>query len=136
MCYTASSIIRSKGAAMAGMQMNLRIDAQVKERGDAALAEAGYTPSQAVRAIWTFAAEHAHDPHAIKGLLRQAEAERDPGREERIEAKRRALECGLCLHDRLEAALGPLPPCDQRDLPDRELRGEALLSRWEQRGLA
>lgn len=77
MRYTPSSIIRLEGAAMAGTQMNLRID-----------------------------------------------------------AKRRALERGLYLRDRLEAALGPLPPCDQRDLPDRELRGEALISRWEQRGLA
>ncbi|RNL48979.1 translation repressor RelB [Paraeggerthella hongkongensis] len=121
---------------MAGTQMNLRIEAQIKERGDAALAEAGYTPSQAVRVIWAFAAEHANDPHAIKGLLRQAEAERGLECDERIEAKRRALECGLGLHDRLAAALGPLPPCDQCDPPDRELRGEALFGRWEQRGLA
>lgn len=120
---------------MAGTQMNLRIDAQVKDRGDAALAQAGYTPSRAVRAIWTFAADHAHDPHAIKALLRQAESECDPDRDERIEAKRRALERGTALHGRLEAALGSLPPCGH-DLPDRQLRGEALLSRWEERGLA
>lgn len=121
---------------MAGTQMNLRIDAQVKERGDAALAEAGYTPSRTVRAIWTFAAEHACDPHAIKALLQQAESGRDLERNERIEEKRRALEHGMSLHGRLEAVLGSLPPLDQHDLSDRQLRGEALLDRWERRGLA
>ena len=47
---------------MSMAQMNTRIDAEVKERGDAVLAQAGYSSSQAVRAIWSFAASHAHEP--------------------------------------------------------------------------
>ena len=53
-------------------QMNTRIDAEVKERGDAVLAQAGYSSSQAVRAIWSFAASHAHEPLAVRQFLQQA----------------------------------------------------------------
>ena len=37
---------------MAATQMNIRMDAALKESGNAALARLGYTPSQAVRALW------------------------------------------------------------------------------------
>lgn len=52
--------------------MNTRIDAQLKAEGDAALASAGYSPSQAVRAVWTWAAAHEHDPAAIDDFLGNA----------------------------------------------------------------
>ncbi len=35
------------------VQMNTRISRSLKERGDAALERAGYSPSQAVRKLWT-----------------------------------------------------------------------------------
>ena len=37
---------------MAATQMNIRMDAALKESGNAALARLGYTPSQAIRALW------------------------------------------------------------------------------------
>ena len=37
---------------MAAVQMNVRIDEGLKERGDEVFARAGFTPSQAVRAVW------------------------------------------------------------------------------------
>ena len=43
-------------------QMNTRIDAEVKERGDAVLAQAGYSSSQAVRAIWSLSLIHISEP--------------------------------------------------------------------------
>lgn len=58
---TASSSAKS--------QVNARIDANLKARGDAALARAGYTPTQAVRAVWTFAACHEDDPDAVSAML-------------------------------------------------------------------
>ena len=35
-------------------QMNVRLDPQLKEAGDAVLASLGMTPSQAVRALWEY----------------------------------------------------------------------------------
>ncbi len=36
------------------VQMNVRMDRQLKEAGDAVLASLGMTPSQAVRALWEY----------------------------------------------------------------------------------
>ena len=55
-------------------QMNVRMDSALKASGDAALAQAGYTPSAAVRALWAFAATHATAPQEITSLLNSAES--------------------------------------------------------------
>lgn len=55
-------------------QMNVRMDSALKASGDAALAQAGYTPSAAVRALWAFAATHATAPQEITALLDSAES--------------------------------------------------------------
>ena len=39
-------------------QMNMRIDAELKAAGDAALAHLSYTPSAAVRGLWRFVVDH------------------------------------------------------------------------------
>lgn len=36
------------------IQMNVRIDRQLKEAGDAVLAHIGMTPSKAVRTLWEY----------------------------------------------------------------------------------
>ena len=43
-------------------QINVRLDADLKRSGDAALSRAGMTPSQAVRALWQLAASLADRP--------------------------------------------------------------------------
>ena len=48
------------------VQMNTRIDADLKQRGDEALKRAGFTPSQAIRALWEYAANHTLEPQAIR----------------------------------------------------------------------
>lgn len=120
---------------MAAVQMNLRIDAEVKERGDAALSEAGYSPTQAVRALWMFAAAHAHEPQVVRDLLQQVEGERDPAREERIAAKRAALERVGDLREQLESVVGSLQTRQVEPLPYKELRDDALAKHWQERGL-
>ena len=55
-------------------QMNVRMDASQKADGDSAVAQAGYTPSSAVRALWAFAATHANTPQDITSLLESAES--------------------------------------------------------------
>lgn len=44
------------------IQMNVRIDRQLKEAGDAVLAHIGMTPSQAVRELWQYLTENGHMP--------------------------------------------------------------------------
>lgn len=44
------------------VQLNTRIDAMLKQSGDAVFARNGYTPSEAVRALWRYAAEHQAVP--------------------------------------------------------------------------
>lgn len=45
-------------------QMNVRLDSQLKEAGDAVLASLGMTPSQAVRELWQYLTENGHMPIA------------------------------------------------------------------------
>lgn len=46
------------------VQMNVRMDRQLKEAGDAVLAHLGMTPSQAVRELWQYLTENGHMPVA------------------------------------------------------------------------
>ena len=117
-------------------QMNLRIDAQVKERGDTGLAQAGYSPSRAVRTLWEFAAAHVHDPRTVQDLLQQVEMRQDADEQSRIAAKMAVLDEALGLQRQLEALTGLQQGAEVREISDRELRAEALFSRWEERGLA
>lgn len=52
--------------AKKSIQMNVRIDRQLKEAGDAVLAHIGMTPSQAVRELWQYLTENGHMPVAKK----------------------------------------------------------------------
>ena len=45
-----------KGVAMPNMQMNFRIDAELKRRGDERFARFGCTPSEAMRRLYEVAA--------------------------------------------------------------------------------
>lgn len=64
------------GSAM--VQMNTRIPADLKEQGDRALEIAGYTPSQAVRALWELAAQNTYEPSVVRQALGEQEAEAKP----------------------------------------------------------
>lgn len=120
---------------MAAMQMNVRIDARTKERGDAVLLEAGYSPTQTVRTVWAFAAAHAHEPQVVRSLLQQMEDEHDPGRETRIASKKAALRRMNELREQLEAVVGPSTNNPVAHLPYKELRSQALLGHWKGKGL-
>ena len=54
---------------MAATQMNTRIDSGLKAQGDAALAELGYSPSEAVRLMWGFAARNRHNRSALTDMI-------------------------------------------------------------------
>lgn len=55
--------------ASATAQINVRLDRDLKQRGDAALAEMGISPSDAVRALWAKAAMRGKSLEAVKKLL-------------------------------------------------------------------
>lgn len=61
-------------------QINVRVDSSLKRQGDAALQQAGYTPSQAIRSLWRKAASHANHPEAIVDLLEDAPRSRRQAR--------------------------------------------------------
>lgn len=51
------------------VQMNVRMDRQLKEAGDAVLAHIGMTPSQAVRELWQYLTENGHMPVEKKRMM-------------------------------------------------------------------
>ncbi|MGQ5426067.1 hypothetical protein ACULPM_03355 [Thermophilibacter sp. ZX-H3] len=51
------------------MQMNTRIDATLKEAGDAVLARLGYSPSAAVRGLWQFVVDHQDDAASVRKVI-------------------------------------------------------------------
>ncbi|MBQ9043621.1 MAG: translation repressor RelB [Eggerthellaceae bacterium] len=54
---------------MAAVQMNTRIDKTLKEQGDASFAEFGYSPSEAVRLVWGFAARNRHNHRVMAEFI-------------------------------------------------------------------
>lgn len=63
-------------------QLNTRIDAEVKRRGDAVFAREGLTPSQVVRSVWQYAADTQRMPDCVRPAI-------DADRQRRVEAIRR-----------------------------------------------
>lgn len=62
---------------MPSTQMNTRIDEALKREGDDVLARCGYSPSQAIRALWTYLVQAGDVPSFMKEWHRsEFEAER------------------------------------------------------------
>ena len=57
-------------SSMQTAQINVRIDRTLKEAGDAALASAGFSPSEAVRALWQKAAARGASLEEVIACLR------------------------------------------------------------------
>lgn len=121
-------------------QMNTRIDRRLKERGDAALARAGFTPSQAVRALWEFAAEH--EPEEIEMLL-HGNAAREEAGSQNVASKLQETEVfwAKCdeIVDKLQArrvAAGLPPLDDSNSLSDDKLKEIEWLERLEEKEIA
>lgn len=64
-------------------QMNVRIGSQLKQAGDDALSSIGFTPTQAVRALWKYAAQRGEALEEVKRFLSKAES--GPAQGETIE---------------------------------------------------
>lgn len=113
-------------------QINVRIDPALKAEGDNCLAEAGYSPSQAIRQLWYLASRYRGNPGAIKRLLTPA----DDGDEVKMD-KGAAARRGYAIVDDARGRAG-IPPdaVKAAESPDdSELYAEALVERYESRGL-
>lgn len=116
---------------MAQTQMNIRMDERLKSLGNSAFEAIGWTPSQAIRALWRFAADHEGNPQILKG-----ECEKLASSSKRLDAAARALvEESWTIVDRGLAACG----VDVEGAPTEgdydSLRERVLNERLSERGL-
>lgn len=116
-------------------QINARIDAQLKTTGDAGLAAAGYTPTQAVRALWALATRFKNEPVKIRVAL---DPDGDVTPDDLAERKRRleAVQRGAGLVDSLCKQYGlPGSSSDLASLSYRELRDVLMEGHFAEKGL-
>ena len=52
------------------VQMNVRINSSLKNRGDMVWSKVGYSPSAVVRALWQFAADNENNPSYVARILK------------------------------------------------------------------
>lgn len=116
-------------------QINVRIDADLKRRGDASLAQSGLTPTGAVRALWELAASCADTPEAIEDALfpRRKRRERDEAAARRARRAEAIAAGSHAVEDAYRAAglawppqSAALPDADLKELAYEERFGEAM----------
>lgn len=117
------------------VQINARISRPLKERGDAALERAGYSPSQAIRKLWNFAANNAHNPRAIQSMFgAEEEAAQVDAEEERARRREVVMKSANIVADAYER-LGITPSDWTTNASYEEMREYTLLERLRERGL-
>ena len=110
-------------------QMNVRIEASLKTAGDEALSSIGFSPTQAVRALWERAAQRGEQLEAVKRFLdgEATEASRNP--------KLDVLEAGWRIVPEGLAALGISDSSFAEATYDYDsLYEEAMMERARQKG--
>jgi len=112
----------------ASTQMNIRIDRSLKERGNAGLQALGFSPTEAVRALWSLACGSASDLECLAKTLRRGNAIEEPASDDPLAA-------GWALYQTACDKVG-ISPETTHGLSDAELLEQALLDRLAQRGLA
>lgn len=116
-------------------QMNIRIDADLKKRGDEALARAGYTPSQAVRRIWEMADRNQNNPQAIRDWLDPLGKEDEAARQATQDERRAAFLEDANIISNLYKKLGIVPSNFTREASYKELKELAVFEKMKERGL-
>lgn len=127
---TATATDVAERTRPASAQINARIDPELKARGDAALAAAGYTPTQAIRALWELAARHADDPAVVVAALEPERAAAEGSSRDDARARDLALiEEGATLMERTARSLGLSWPPATVDWSVDDLKEEYLFER-------
>lgn len=112
---------------MALAQMNTRLDAKLKERGDRVFARRGYTPSQVVRAVWEYADVYGDVPPFMR---EKASGDQDNERTRRL----RRVQEGFGLATRAAQELAVYPASLENPLGGKtwsELRDEFYDRRFD-----
>ena len=110
------------------VQMNVRIDEQIKHAGDEVFSSMGLTPTQVVRAVWEYAATHRDAPAAVRKVLGLPADETD-GILRSI-----AHESSIC--ERLREQFGLATPGRLEDIDYRNLHEQAMREHAAERRLA
>ena len=118
-------------------QINIRIGRELKDEGDASLLAAGFTPSEAIRALWNLAVRFKDVPQKLRdALLPQDASEREDVMLRRKEMAERARAGAVIVENaRLAAGISADVVAEASSLDYGELYAEALFDRYEQRGL-
>ena len=111
-------------------QMNVRIDAALKDAGDEALSSIGFSPTQAVRALWSYAAKRGEQLDEVRRFLTRAEADgaAGGGAMQALQAGWRIIPDGLASLGISESALSQVAN------DDVALREAAMLDRASRKG--
>lgn len=107
----------------ASVQLNTRIDGALKEAGDKVFALLGYTPSQAIRALWEYAVAHRDKPDEVRAILEDASSTAAP--DEATSAKLATLAAGRSICTQL----GPLP-ANIAQASCKDLQADAYAERY------
>ena len=116
---------------MATAQINARIDAESKARGDAGLAAAGLSPSQAIRALWELASRNENTPATITAaLFPEQQQQRKTDAQAKREARARLIAQGPSIAKDSYAALGIRGVPSTASLSYTELKEQAALEHY------
>lgn len=123
---------QAKIATSSVAQINVRIERTLKDEGDAALAEAGISPTQIVRDLWGKLAQRGD---AFDEVMQTLGSEgRSPGEQEAINAKLAVLDRVARRRDQLAQSLS-LSAADMPVYPDgHDWRDRVQLERDRKRG--
>lgn len=116
------------GTGSTTSQVNARLDAALKARGDRALSQAGLTPTQAVRDVWELAVRYSSEPEKLLAILEPDRIAREENAQAELrERTAKAIDAGSSLLQQAFAKSGvPWPSTpDQRSYDD--LKKEAYL---------
>ena len=122
---------------MPNMQMNFRIDAELKRRGDERFARFGCTPSEAMRRLYEVAARYDDESEAALQAVIGPETEEADAMSEG-EKRARAIDDFLASLQAQRQALGIPPAASPREFSDEywdHLFYEAKTERLAERGL-
>ena len=121
-------------ATTRSLQLNVRMDGELKKSGDRVLRLAGYSPSEAVRQLWGVAVQYASEPETLTRLLSGGQASPDmrPSQNPTLLKLRQGRE--LMAQARRE--LGIEGEVSKHEESYDDMREAYLCERLEERGLA
>ena len=115
---------RTQGDIMELAQLNARIGLQVKREGDAVLARAGVSATEAIRALWSYLAETGQLPGFMSTRQEEPIVELSPNESAAAEGAGMAL--AMAKEHGLAATLESLSYGDLRELAFDEMVSEGV----------